>query len=78
MLASPKLPPSIIEQNKHGEEKGVIKWEKGPVIGRGGFGCVYMGMRDNGELIAVKQLEFDETEDPKSRAVFYLSSLSSF
>ena len=39
------------------------------MIGRGGFGCVYMGMRDNGELIAVKQLEFDETEDAKSRAV---------
>lgn len=65
----PKLPSSITEQTK---QEGPIKWEKGPVIGRGGFGCVYMGMRDNGELIAVKQLELDENEDPKSRAVFII------
>lgn len=68
-----KIPPSIVEQTKHEEgETGPIRWEKGPVIGRGGFGCVYMGMRDNGNLIAVKQLELDENEDPKSRAVCLL------
>lgn len=37
--------------------KRVIKWQKGELLGEGGFGKVYLGMHtDTGELIAVKQV----------------------
>ncbi|KAF2078532.1 hypothetical protein CYY_000157 [Polysphondylium violaceum] len=59
--------PTLI-MNEH-EELNVqpIKWQKGQIIGRGGFGAVYLGLnQDTGELFAVKQLEIIEaTNDTK-------------
>lgn len=37
--------------------KRVIRWQKGELLGEGGFGKVFLGMHtDTGELIAVKQV----------------------
>lgn len=63
------MPSLIIEETEQGTTKP-LRWQKGHVLGRGGFGCVYMGLnQENGELFAVKQLELDDIEDAKSRAV---------
>jgi len=41
-----------------------IEWRKGELIGKGSFGKVYMGMNAaTGELIAVKQVRLNTTED---------------
>eukprot|EP01090_Pellita_catalonica_P022268 TRINITY_DN8591_c0_g1_i1.p1 TRINITY_DN8591_c0_g1~~TRINITY_DN8591_c0_g1_i1.p1 ORF type:complete len:794 (-),score=120.77 TRINITY_DN8591_c0_g1_i1:26-2407(-) len=50
-----------------------IKWKNsGLIIGKGGFGTVYKGMTDLGELIAVKQIDIPQ----ESEAVHALSQLS--
>lgn len=39
------------------KSKRVIRWQKGELLGEGGFGKVFLGMHtDTGELIAVKQV----------------------
>ena len=35
-----------------------VIWKKGQLLGCGGFGSVYLGLLDTGEIIAVKQIEF--------------------
>ena len=51
----------IVAINKNRNSKGQYKefaWIKGDVIGKGSFGCVYLGMNlTTGEMIAVKQVE---------------------
>lgn len=72
MGTSPRLPSLILEETELAAKP--LRWQKGHVLGRGGFGCVYMGLnQENGELFAVKQLELDDVEDPKSRAVNIIS-----
>jgi len=34
------------------------RWRKGVLLGSGGFGSVYLGLLETGEIIAVKQIEF--------------------
>jgi len=42
-----------------------VIWKKGQLLGCGGFGSVYLGLLDTGEIIAVKQIEFaDPGGDP--------------
>ena len=42
-----------------------ISWKKGQLLGCGGFGSVYLGLLETGEIIAVKQIEFtDPGGDP--------------
>eukprot|EP00698_Gefionella_okellyi_P024319 TRINITY_DN8546_c0_g1_i1.p1 TRINITY_DN8546_c0_g1~~TRINITY_DN8546_c0_g1_i1.p1 ORF type:complete len:1153 (-),score=258.95 TRINITY_DN8546_c0_g1_i1:118-3576(-) len=37
-----------------------LRWQRGGLLGRGGFGKVYLGLNaDTGELLAVKQVELD-------------------
>eukprot|EP01012_Entosiphon_sulcatum_P030961 TRINITY_DN3856_c0_g1_i1.p1 TRINITY_DN3856_c0_g1~~TRINITY_DN3856_c0_g1_i1.p1 ORF type:complete len:529 (-),score=95.77 TRINITY_DN3856_c0_g1_i1:177-1763(-) len=33
-------------------------WKKGNVLGKGSFGCVYLGLLKGGKFVAVKQVEF--------------------
>lgn len=51
----------VVEINKNKNSKGQYRefaWIRGEVIGRGSFGCVYLGMNlTTGEMIAVKQVE---------------------
>ncbi|XBW37568.1 hypothetical protein QEN19_003149 [Hanseniaspora menglaensis] len=51
----------IVAINTNKNSKGQYKefaWIKGEVIGKGSFGCVYLGMNlTTGEMIAVKQVE---------------------
>jgi serine/threonine protein kinase len=65
----PVLPQN---QNHHRGEGGpdpwhantqetVIRWQKGDILGQGAFGTVFLGLNlDNGELMAVKQLDAHE------------------
>eukprot|EP01132_Coremiostelium_polycephalum_P004762 gene4762-5941_t len=59
--------------NEHEELKNLqsIKWQKGQILGRGGYGAVYLGLNtDNGELFAVKQLDIvDSVNDSKLRNI---------
>lgn len=58
ILQSPS-PPKAVKQND--EQVAVIRWRRGELIGCGAYGQVYMGMNlDSGELLAVKQVEFDD------------------
>src|SRR3990167_2624017 len=42
-----------------------ITWKKGQLLGNGGYGSVYLGLLETGEIIAVKQIEFaDCGNDP--------------
>jgi len=45
-----------------------MSWRKGSLLGKGGFGHVYLGMNDDtGEFFAVKQLEIDMSSEDKTR-----------
>ncbi|EGG24316.1 protein serine/threonine kinase [Cavenderia fasciculata] len=68
------FPTLIINEHEELTTLQPIKWSKGQLLGRGGYGSVYLGLNvDNGELIAVKQLELMEVMDSK-----YKSMLLSF
>lgn len=41
----------------------LLKWKKGPMIGKGQFGKVFIGFLQNGQWIAVKQMEIKNSED---------------
>ncbi|KAL6936043.1 hypothetical protein ACO0OL_002234 [Hanseniaspora opuntiae] len=51
----------VVEINKNKNSQGQYKefaWIRGEIIGKGSFGCVYLGMNlTTGEMIAVKQVE---------------------
>ena len=51
------------------EEKGdAIRWQKGALIGQGGFGKVYHALNlDNGEIMAVKQVLFGPESKSRSK-----------
>ncbi|CAH1787728.1 unnamed protein product [Owenia fusiformis] len=44
----------------------VINWKKGNQLGKGAFGTVWCGLTNNGELIAVKQLELNTSDMDKA------------
>jgi len=46
--------------NQDDSRKPEVRWKQGELLGQGGFGRVYLGMTDRGELIAVKQVELPE------------------
>ncbi|PVD33930.1 hypothetical protein C0Q70_05192 [Pomacea canaliculata] len=43
-----------------------IQWKKGNVLGKGAFGTVWCGLTNEGELIAVKQIELTTTDRCKA------------
>jgi len=62
---------------KHGHSQ--FRWRRGPLLGRGRFGSVYMAMNvENGELIAVKQVNVESTSDKKmlQREISLMRSMS--
>ena len=75
--SSPILKPSVLKsvalvQSGHTsspvhriQSMDNVIWKKGQLLGCGGFGSVYLGLLDTGEIIAVKQIEFaDPGGDP--------------
>ncbi|XP_067654331.1 uncharacterized protein [Haliotis asinina] len=43
-----------------------IQWKKGNVLGKGAFGTVWCGLTNEGELIAVKQIDLNTTDMDKA------------
>ena len=44
------------------EDWSKVKWQRGPLLGVGGFGEVYMGLKEGGVLFAVKQIKIKPTD----------------
>lgn len=44
-----------------------FKWKRGDILGKGAFGSVYQAMLSTGEIIAVKQIEMEESDPTKAR-----------
>ncbi|XP_035828667.1 uncharacterized protein LOC101859978 [Aplysia californica] len=44
-----------------------IQWKKGNILGRGAFGTVWCGLTNEGQLIAVKQIELTTKDIPKAQ-----------
>ena len=57
-------------------EFSLKNWTKGKLLGSGGFGSVYVGLLETGEIIAVKEIEFAESADDPSSKVLSPSSTS--
>ncbi|NXA26889.1 M3K19 kinase, partial [Ibidorhyncha struthersii] len=53
---SPKLPGSSLTN------KDPITWTRGEVLGKGAYGTVYCGLTSQGQLIAVKQVVLDTSD----------------
>ncbi|EGC31954.1 hypothetical protein DICPUDRAFT_49896 [Dictyostelium purpureum] len=66
-IVNTDFPSLIINEHEELISNHAIRWQKGQILGRGGYGAVYLGLnKDTGELFAVKQLEMtDMTNDPK-------------
>ena len=61
----------------HGHSR--FRWKKGPLIGRGRFGAVYLAMNiENGELLAVKQVPIESQTDKRmlQREISLMRSMS--
>ncbi|KAL8569123.1 hypothetical protein ACOMHN_055039 [Nucella lapillus] len=48
------------------QEEETIQWKKGNVLGKGAFGTVWCGLTNEGELIAVKQIELNTADRQKA------------
>jgi serine/threonine protein kinase len=44
-----------------------FKWKRGHQIGKGAFGSVYQAMLSTGEIIAVKQIEMEDSDPLNAR-----------
>ncbi len=44
-----------------------FRWKRGNLIGKGAFGSVYQAMLSTGAIIAVKQIEMEESDPNKAR-----------
>jgi hypothetical protein len=42
-------------------------WKRGNLLGKGAFGLVYQALLGSGEIVAVKQIEMEETDPEKAR-----------
>eukprot|EP01103_Thecamoeba_quadrilineata_P005225 TRINITY_DN15051_c0_g1_i1.p1 TRINITY_DN15051_c0_g1~~TRINITY_DN15051_c0_g1_i1.p1 ORF type:complete len:534 (-),score=113.67 TRINITY_DN15051_c0_g1_i1:206-1807(-) len=48
------------------DDKKIIQWQKGAVIGQGSFGKVYLGLNSlTGELLAIKQINLEDEQNPE-------------
>lgn len=50
--------PHISQQVSNLRNFDNVTWKKGQLLGVGGYGSVYLGLLDTGEIIAAKQIEF--------------------
>lgn len=44
-----------------------FKWKRGRLSGKGAFGSVYEALLNTGAIIAVKQIEMEESDPKKAR-----------
>ena len=54
------------------EDWSKVKWQRGPLLGVGGFGEVYMGLKEGGGLFAVKQIKIKPGTDQTFLNVSFL------
>ncbi|RNA42360.1 ankyrin-2-like isoform X1, partial [Brachionus plicatilis] len=47
-----------------------FRWKRGNLLGKGAFGSVFQAMLSTGEIIAVKQIEMEESDPVKARAEY--------
>ena len=47
-----------------------FKWKRGNLIDKGAFGSVYQAMLSTGAIIAVKQIEMEESDPDKARKAY--------
>jgi mitogen-activated protein kinase kinase kinase 19 len=58
----------LFKQNFRIDNEIEFKWKRGGLLGKGAFGSVYQAMLSNtGEIIAVKQIEMEESDPVKAR-----------
>eukprot|EP01113_Clastostelium_recurvatum_P033065 TRINITY_DN4331_c0_g1_i4.p1 TRINITY_DN4331_c0_g1~~TRINITY_DN4331_c0_g1_i4.p1 ORF type:complete len:1183 (+),score=146.93 TRINITY_DN4331_c0_g1_i4:53-3601(+) len=60
----PQIPTSLSDLIGH---TPYVRWQRVQLLGRGGFGSVYLGLTATGGLVAVKQLDLDGLDDPRTR-----------
>lgn len=44
-----------------------FKWKRGTILGKGAFGSVYQALLSTGEILAVKQIQMEESDPIKAR-----------
>ncbi|XP_039613245.1 uncharacterized protein map3k19 isoform X1 [Polypterus senegalus] len=47
-----------------------ITWSKGEILGRGAYGTVYLGLTSHGQLIAIKQVTLDSSDEAAAKKEF--------
>ncbi|KAK0208085.1 kinase-like domain-containing protein [Desarmillaria ectypa] len=61
--SKPQRQAARTPQNSPPPKPAIFRWIRGEPIGRGSYGCVYLGCNANtGEIIAVKQVELPKTQ----------------
>lgn len=49
------------------ENEFQFKWKRGNLLGKGAFGSVFQALLSTGEIIAVKQIEMEESDPVRAR-----------
>ncbi|MGH0139671.1 UNVERIFIED_CONTAM: hypothetical protein FKN15_069909 [Acipenser sinensis] len=57
-----KTPSRSLSNSDSYNTKDAITWTKGDILGRGAYGTVYCGLTSQGQLIAVKQVALDSSD----------------
>ncbi|RXM33972.1 Mitogen-activated protein kinase kinase kinase 19 [Acipenser ruthenus] len=57
-----KTPSISLSNSDSYNTKDAITWTKGDILGRGAYGTVYCGLTSQGQLIAVKQVALDSSD----------------
>jgi len=57
---------SILLPNETPTQSMLAQWKAGPLLGKGAFGAVYMGLLPNSSFVAVKVISLKENEVPDS------------
>ena len=54
--------------------RGVLKWKRGRLLGKGAYGKVWEGLMDSAKMIAVKEVELDYDCAEKAQSVSHMKS----